>query len=40
MKLLSKALCEISYQAEFRPAWVSVPLRGALSLLNEMELAT
>ena len=40
MKLLSKALYEINYEAEFRPTWVSVPLKGALALLNEMELAT
>ncbi len=40
MKLLSKALYEINYEAEFRPTWVSVPLKGALALLKEMELAT
>ena len=40
MKLLSKALYEINCEVEFRPTWVSVPLKGALALLNEMELAT
>ncbi|MFN3890806.1 MAG: maltose alpha-D-glucosyltransferase [Beijerinckiaceae bacterium] len=40
LKLLSKALYEINYEAEFRPAWVSVPLKGAMSQLNEMELTS
>ena len=40
MKLLAKALYEINYEAQFRPSWVSVPLKGALALLNEMEMAT
>lgn len=40
MKLLAKALYEINYEAEFRPSWLSVPLKGALALLSEMESAT
>lgn len=40
MKLLSKALYEITYEAAFRPTWVDTPFKGALVLLNEMELAT
>ncbi|MBX9761275.1 MAG: hypothetical protein K2Y29_21030, partial [Beijerinckiaceae bacterium] len=38
MKLLTKALYEINYEAEFRPAWVSVPVKGVLALLNEMDM--
>lgn len=37
IKLLAKALYEINYEAEFRPAWISVPIKGALALLSEME---
>ena len=40
MKLLAKALYEINYEAQFRPSWVSVPLKGALALISEMEMAT
>ena len=39
MKLLTKALYEINYEAEFRPTWVNVPVKGVLSLLNEMDMA-
>jgi maltose alpha-D-glucosyltransferase/alpha-amylase len=39
MKLLTKALYEINYEAEFRPTWVNAPVKGVLSLLNEMDMA-
>lgn len=37
IKLLSKALYEINYEAEFRPTWIGVPLKSALALMNEAE---
>lgn len=37
-ELLSKALYEINCEAEFRPTWVSGPVKGALALIDEMEL--
>jgi len=35
LKLLSKALYEINYEAEFRPGWIGVPVQGVLSILDE-----
>ncbi len=39
IKLLSKALYEINYEAEFRPTWLGVPLKSVLALMNEVEPA-
>jgi predicted trehalose synthase len=39
MKLFYKALYEINYEAEFRPTWGGVPLKGALALMSEVETA-
>ncbi|MDB5570197.1 MAG: trehalose synthase [Hyphomicrobiales bacterium] len=36
LKLLAKGLYEINYEAEFRPAWIGVPINGVLSLLDGM----
>ncbi len=33
--LLQKALYEITYEASSRPAWIAIPLRGVLDLLEE-----
>jgi trehalose synthase-fused probable maltokinase len=33
--LLEKALYEIEYELSYRPSWVSVPLQGALRVLDE-----
>jgi maltose alpha-D-glucosyltransferase/alpha-amylase len=34
LKLLAKALYEIHYEAEFRPQWIGLPLRGVLQSLD------
>ena len=36
LKLLQKALYEIRYEAEFRPTWISLPIRGVLNILDQM----
>ena len=36
LKFLIKALYEIRYEAEFRPAWIGLPVRGVLNLLDHM----
>jgi maltose alpha-D-glucosyltransferase/alpha-amylase len=38
--LLTKALYEISYEANSRPAWIRIPVHGVLSLLDEAEKLT
>jgi maltose alpha-D-glucosyltransferase/alpha-amylase len=35
--LLQKAIYELEYELNSRPAWVTVPLQGILSLLNHRE---
>jgi trehalose synthase-fused probable maltokinase len=37
--LLEKALYEVEYELSYRPAWVSVPLRGVLRVLEEGTMA-
>jgi len=37
--LLEKALYEVEYELSYRPAWVSVPLRGVLRVLEEGTIA-
>ena len=37
--LLEKAFYEVEYELSYRPAWVSVPLQGALRILEEGGLA-
>lgn len=36
LKLLTKALYEIRYEAEFRPGWIGLPVHGVLDFLNRM----
>lgn len=36
LKLLQKAFYEIRYEAEFRPTWISLPIRGVLNILDQM----
>jgi maltose alpha-D-glucosyltransferase/alpha-amylase len=40
IKLLAKALYEVNYEAEFRPARLNIPLKGVLGLVSEMEIAS
>ena len=35
LHLLAKALYEINYEADNRPAWIETPIRGVLSILDE-----
>ena len=36
--LLTKALYEIGYEANSRPAWIRIPVRGVLALLDKAEI--
>ncbi|MCQ8783771.1 maltose alpha-D-glucosyltransferase [Mangrovibrevibacter kandeliae] len=36
--LLQKAFYELRYEAAFRPAWLSIPLRGIISLLEKRQV--
>jgi len=38
--LLEKALYEIEYELSYRPAWVALPLRGVLRILEEGGMLT
>jgi len=34
LKLLAKALYEVHYEAQFRPQWIGIPLRGVLQMIE------
>ena len=38
--LVSKALYEVNYELDNRPAWVGIPLRGLLVILDDAGAAT
>jgi maltose alpha-D-glucosyltransferase / alpha-amylase len=39
LHLLGKALYEINYEASHRPEWIETPVRGVLSILDQVDQA-